>query len=599
MTEQKVGKRGWVKNAAIIFLAVLLVLTFFSNTWMNRSLPEVAAQYVVSGTISAQIRGTGTVTAAENFEVKTSQSRTVLSVPVKVGDQVSIGDTLVLFSDAESEDLKLAQDALDDMVLAYQKALINASSGQYSMERRAVQDAQDALDAAKKKRDANYVADGDLTAAQKAVDSAQLSYDVAELAKEKAQNDLDALGGKQEGSYGDYSAVTVAKNKLDALKLLYDKELYSTSEYENNVKGFYPTVEQLRGTTSAAVYSEYLALKYSAYENGTDAEKTQYGQYLAYTEVKDAQAAYDAALKAYNESSTGGNVYEYNRLNNILTSAKNTLSAADKTLKSAQDALKKTEDKKEAYDTAIAEVTANQKSLQEALFTLEKAVALESLDFDDMRKSIDEQNKALESLKSGGEGSVVTSQVNGIVASVNVSAGNTASPDTALMVVEVPDMGYTVSFSVTKEQSQKVRQGDVASVTSRYWGSNLSANLAGIRTDPENPGTHKMLVFKITGDVESGEQLTISIGERGANYDAIVPNSALRTDSNGTFVLLVVAKSSALGNRYTASRVDVQVLASDDVSSAVSGGLATNDFVITTSSAPIEPGMLVRLPDNT
>ena len=34
--ETKVKNRDWVKNAAIIFLAVLLVLTFFSNTIMNR-----------------------------------------------------------------------------------------------------------------------------------------------------------------------------------------------------------------------------------------------------------------------------------------------------------------------------------------------------------------------------------------------------------------------------------------------------------------------------------------------------------------------------------------------------------------------------------
>ena len=37
MAEEKKFKRGWVKNVAIIFLAVLLVLTFFSNTIMNRS----------------------------------------------------------------------------------------------------------------------------------------------------------------------------------------------------------------------------------------------------------------------------------------------------------------------------------------------------------------------------------------------------------------------------------------------------------------------------------------------------------------------------------------------------------------------------------
>ena len=44
--QEKPRNRDWVKNAAIIFLAVLLVLTFFSNTIMNRSLPEVATQEV-------------------------------------------------------------------------------------------------------------------------------------------------------------------------------------------------------------------------------------------------------------------------------------------------------------------------------------------------------------------------------------------------------------------------------------------------------------------------------------------------------------------------------------------------------------------------
>ena len=42
--ENSVRKREWVKTAAIIFLAVLLVLTFFSKTIMNASLPEAAVQ---------------------------------------------------------------------------------------------------------------------------------------------------------------------------------------------------------------------------------------------------------------------------------------------------------------------------------------------------------------------------------------------------------------------------------------------------------------------------------------------------------------------------------------------------------------------------
>ena len=113
----------------------------------------------------------------------------------------------------------------------------------------------------------------------------------------------------------------------------------------------------------------------------------------------------------------------------------------------------------------------------------------------------------------------------------------------------------------------------------------------------ETPAEKKLLSFKLEGDVTSGAQISIAIGERGGSYDTIVPNSAVRTDNNGSFVLAFVAKSSPLGNRYVAQRIDVKVLAKDDVNSAVSGGLTTSEFVITTSSKPIEPGMLVRMPD--
>lgn len=42
MNENTKKRREWIKNAAIVFLVIMLILTFFSNTIMNYSLPEVA-----------------------------------------------------------------------------------------------------------------------------------------------------------------------------------------------------------------------------------------------------------------------------------------------------------------------------------------------------------------------------------------------------------------------------------------------------------------------------------------------------------------------------------------------------------------------------
>ena len=60
---------------------------------------------------------------------------------------------------------------------------------------------------------------------------------------------------------------------------------------------------------------------------------------------------------------------------------------------------------------------------------------------------------------------------------------------------------------------------------------------------------------------------------------------------------MVTSKSTPLGNRYTATRADVQVLAEDDTSAAVSG-LAANDYIITTSSKPLDAGSQVRMVEN-
>ncbi|MCQ2420534.1 MAG: biotin/lipoyl-binding protein, partial [Clostridia bacterium] len=145
--ETKVKSREWVKTAAIIFLAVLLVLTFFSNTIMNASLPEVAAQQVTSGTINARIRGSGTLSANETYDVTISQTRKVASVKIREGQTVNAGDVLFVLEAEESEEVQQAQDQLDQMELNYEKSLISAGN-ESARENREVQKAQEAYNEA-------------------------------------------------------------------------------------------------------------------------------------------------------------------------------------------------------------------------------------------------------------------------------------------------------------------------------------------------------------------------------------------------------------------------------------------------------------------
>jgi len=86
MKEGTTKRRDMIKNVAIVFLTVLLLLTFFSNTIMNYSLPEVATAYVQPNNITSRIRGSATVEASDPYNVVAQESRRIRSVAVKVGD---------------------------------------------------------------------------------------------------------------------------------------------------------------------------------------------------------------------------------------------------------------------------------------------------------------------------------------------------------------------------------------------------------------------------------------------------------------------------------------------------------------------------------
>lgn len=153
-----------------------------------------------------------------------------------------------------------------------------------------------------------------------------------------------------------------------------------------------------------------------------------------------------------------------------------------------------------------------------------------------------------------------------------------------------------MEISVDGEKAKKIKKGTSAEVVNN-WNGDVQALLTDIKNDTVSGSKSRILVFDVTGDVDSGTNLDLSIPCGSANYDAIVPKSAVFEDKNGKFVLTVKSKSSPLGNRYFAERVSVEVLASDETSSAVSGGVMQSDYVITASSKPVAPGDQVRMKD--
>ena len=238
------------------------------------------------------------------------------------------------------------------------------------------------------------------------------------------------------------------------------------------------------------------------------------------------------------------------------------------------------------------------KAAQDFKAQLLKDISTE-LNLDYQLDSLKKQRDQIAKLQENAVGASIEAPIAGTITSVTVKAGDEAQPDTALVTMQPEGKGFTMSFSVTNDQAKRLSVGDKADLVNSWRYSDMDITLASIKPDTTDPGQKKLLTFDITGDeVTPGQSLNVSVGQKSANYDLIVPNSAIREDSNGKFILIVESKSSPLGNRYVATRVDVEVLASDDTQSAVSGALYGYEFVITTSTQPVEAGKLVRLANN-
>lgn len=264
---------------------------------------------------------------------------------------------------------------------------------------------------------------------------------------------------------------------------------------------------------------------------------------------------------------------------------------ADKTVEEAEEEIRKME-----RALAEAKIDLELKQRQDA-----QTAGENSLDMKDKQSKIADQKKLIsdceENIKKLEEKSIgakIPAQVGGKITEINVVAGEEAEAQKTVAKIEMSEKGYSLEMTVTTEQAKKVKIGDEAEIQ-YFWYGDASATLQSIATDSQNPSKNKILKFAVKGDVTPGQSLQLAMGSKGQNYEVIVPNSAIREDNNGKFVLSVVAKSSPLGNRYVAERVDVDILASDDTSSAVSGAISGSEFIITTSTKPIEAGMQVRL----
>lgn len=582
MNDKGTKRREWVKTAAIVFLSILLVLTFFSNTIMNYSLPEVAAQYAQSGTITAKIRGTGVVESGDPYNIQINESRTVESVMVKSGDVVQKGDVLFRLADKESTELTAKEKELEDAVLAFETAIL---SGEIS----------------------NSV----INNVQNGTTSTLEGYQARILNAEKAIEN-------QKAQVADWQTkVDEIQVKIDQLDAEIERQGYSTADTSAEEREVYNAQKAYddKNTELTQAQNQLEALKTELNTATSTIQKVENGLIT----VTDGDAASDSTM--VNESDYAYLRLQAEKLPGMITTAQAQVNSLNTELynlsvnlnnakanleakKSNSGSISSLNVQKTNWNLELKDKTAKLEASKKAQEEAETAKAQlitdigKELSLDAQVDAIGELQEEVEKLKEQAVGAVIEAPISGTISSVSITAGQDTAPGTPIATMQPEGKGYTMSFSVTNDQAKRLSVGTTGTLVNAWRYDDVSVTLASIKPDPSEPSQKKLLTFDVTGSVVPGQTLNVSVGDKSANYDIIVPNSAIREDNNGKFILIVESKSSPLGNRYIATRVDIEVLASDDTQSAISGGLYGYEFVITTSTKPVEAGKQVRLADN-
>lgn len=578
-------RKDKIKNITIIFLLVMLILTFFSNTIMNYSLVEVSTQQVTSGQITSKVRGSGSVEASESYSVTIEETRKIATVNVKKDAEVATGDLLFTLEDTDSDELDAAKKSLNEAQAAYESAVLTV--GITVAERQSIEAGKGSSLTQKQ---------NEIAAANQRVKDAQAAVDAAQASVDKIKAQIDAVSNSTADTTAEEKAVLDAEKKNSEAQ----DSLTSAESAYTPVKSAYDTA--LSGLQSAQSAYDEAKTDYDAAEKAykADASKKD-ARDAAELAMNKAQAKVNTAQSTFNTCQANLNKVQgsYDSAKSAATDSKNALSNANYNLsvkKLTGTNTAEANNLQAQLNTATAALTDANSALTSATNDQKKVTDKISgeVTIASAYKTMTDLQEEVAKLQAKSIGTEITSPISGTVTDIAVTAGTTVNANDVMMTIQPENKAYVLQFSVTENQAKKVRVGDTAEILNNWYGNDVSAVVSAIRKDPQNR-SNSIIICEMKGDVSVGDSYTLSIGEQSSNYDTIVPTSAIREDSNGKFILIIESKSTPLGNRYYARRVDVDVITSDDTKSAVTGALEGYEYVITTTTKPIKENEQVRL----
>lgn len=548
------ARRARVIKAMIAFVAILAVLTFFSNTIMNMTIPKVLGQYASRGNLSYSNSSKGKVVVDNMTEIKGLDGRVVDEIKVTSYDILQKGDTILTLKPIE-----------DDTDLETKKEQLKGLEREKAYEARQP----------KEKTDFSMNID--------AINLAKTTLSEAKDTLKKVQNKKNVMNSNQkiidEESVKEVSleaAVSAAAKTVEDLKTQIDKikaekaplDAQITVYQETNTPE--PTEDELLNNSTP-----YAILVNKVKEKEEEIKKIE--AQLAPAEARMKEASADLAEcqgkieKAQNEISSLDNLPSEAAAKNAVSSAQNQLDKANKD-----------------YSSAKTEASINADKAKD--------------DANDRDEKIAKLKAEIEKLEAAAKITEIKAPAAGYVYNLAVSAGDSLTAKTIVgYILPETNRECSVTFSFETKTAQNIWAGQQLEVTS---GFVQGCTVMSKKPDPDNPRGAMLVKCRVEGNESwPDEEVTVNAGRGNDNYKCVVPSSAVNEDNSGHFVYAIVGSSTPLGDKYTVKRIDVSVEATDGAYSAITSNNGELDkydvMIVIRAEKPLEDGQRVRLEDYT
>lgn len=602
-----------IKNHKIIALILIIAIVYGGYYGYNKIWGGTAAvtKYVIGsvekGTLTTSVSGTGQISASNQIDIKPKVSGDIVSLSVTQGQTVKTNDIIAKIDSSDaSKTVRDAQVALESAKLSMEKLQQPTDASTILQAENSLTQANDSLTKLKLSQQIEY---------QKAVETEQNAQSDLAKAYDDGFNTVsnaflqlpDIMTGLQQVLYSkdfndtqsnidyyadmvkNYAEIVNYVNKADQYKNIAN-DSYNTARdgYDDNFDSYKSANRSSDDATIEVLVDE----TYATTSNISEAVKNATNLLQYYKDKLTERnlrpnSLVDTYLVNLNSYTSDAN----STLSSLLT-IKNTIKNSNQTITDAKNDLQQM-DLNNPLNISAAEQSIQEKTA--ALADLKKGA--DTLDIKAQQLSIKQKENALADAREKLADYTVRAPFDGVLASVDVKKGDTASSGTAIAVLITPQS--IAEITLNEVDITKIQIGQKATLT---FDAVENLTITGTVIEMDTIGTVSQGVVsyavKIGFDtqderVKPGMSTTATIITESKQEVLTVPSSAIKTQGEINYVEVPdetidsSASSSSNGIALIKSpkQQQVEIGISNDTSTEIISGLSEGEQIITKTTS--------------